>query len=69
MAGLLPPEAPDALVLSRVTAPEGLDLARRARARGVPVVFHLDDDLLDVPEALGAAKARRYREGHRDETE
>lgn len=59
---LLPPTVPDVLVMSRLTSPLGAPLARWARTRGVPVVFHIDDDLLDVPEALGREKTARYRD-------
>jgi glycosyltransferase involved in cell wall biosynthesis len=31
----------------------------------VPTVFHLDDDLLAVPDALGKAKVRHYRDPQR----
>lgn len=56
---------PAAVVLSRVTLCFGERVARLCRAKGVPVVFHLDDDLLDVPDALGEAKAARYRDPER----
>ena len=49
--------APTVIVLCRYAGPHEdlfLDLARRL---GVPLVFHIDDDLLGVPEALGEKKA------------
>lgn len=59
---LLPANIPDVLVLSRLTSGLGRPLIDWARDREVPVVFHIDDDLLDVPEALGKAKTARYRD-------
>ncbi|MNR95225.1 hypothetical protein D3C72_263540 [compost metagenome] len=53
---------PDILVLSRYTMPGALDLIAAAKARGAAVIFHLDDDLLAVPESLGRAKYEHYSE-------
>lgn len=54
-----------ALVLSRCVERRAMEFIPLARATGVPVVYHLDDDLLDVPESLGATKAAHYREADR----
>ncbi|WP_075216455.1 glycosyltransferase [Mongoliimonas terrestris] len=51
---------PTAAVLSRVTRPEGRDVALRLRDAGLPVVFHIDDDLLAVPLSLGRSKYDFY---------
>jgi len=56
---------PEALVLSRYSEPRAMNFVGLARARGVPVVFHIDDDLLDVPESLGPAKFEFYRQPQR----
>ncbi len=56
---------PRALVLSRHAEGHAPAMASLARARGVPTVFHLDDDLLAVPDALGKAKVRHYRDPQR----
>lgn len=56
---------PDILVLSRYTSERGrtwIDLARNA---GIPVIFHLDDDLLAVPASLGEAKFKAYNRPER----
>ncbi len=56
---------PAVLVLSRYTSPLGLEWVRLARDRGIPIIFHLDDDLLAVPESLGAAKFKAYNSPER----
>ena len=53
------------LVLSRYTGKHGEALIEGARRRGVPVIFHMDDDLLDVPASLGPAKYKRYNDPER----
>jgi hypothetical protein len=62
---LLPQERPDVLVLSRLTAPPLPGLVAWARERGVPVIYHIDDDLLGVPDTLGAARAAHYGDAER----
>ena len=56
---------PDLLILSRVTSESGRDWIKSARAAGVPVIFHIDDDLLAVPASLGAAKYNAYNDPER----
>jgi glycosyltransferase involved in cell wall biosynthesis len=51
---------PDVLILSRYTSPRGLDWIVLARAAHVPIIYHIDDDLLAVPESLGPAKFKAY---------
>jgi hypothetical protein len=53
---------PDLLVLSRYTSPAGLDWIARAREARIPVVFHIDDDLLAVPASVGESKFRSYND-------
>lgn len=53
---------PDVLVLSRYTSELGGDWIGLARAAGIPVLFHIDDDLLSVPESLGEAKYTAYNQ-------
>lgn len=55
----------DLLVLSRYTSERGTDWIRLARRAGIPVVFHIDDDLLAVPESLGEAKFKAYNSPER----
>lgn len=51
---------PDLMILSRLTSARGSDWISLARLEGIPVVFHIDDDLLAVPSSLGAAKHNAY---------
>jgi glycosyltransferase involved in cell wall biosynthesis len=52
--------APDCLILSRCTLPGGEPLVKLARQFGIPYVYHIDDDLMRVPESLGSDKFRAY---------
>jgi hypothetical protein len=47
---------PTVLILSRYADAVALGYQQLARDAGVPCVFHIDDDLLDVPPSIGAAK-------------
>lgn len=58
-------QQPDVLILSRYTSERGSDWVALARRAGIPVIFHLDDDLLAVPESLGAAKFNAYNSPER----
>lgn len=57
--------APDLLVLSRYTWTHGRYWGRYARQAGIPIVFHIDDDLLAVPLSLGEHKYRLYNSPER----
>jgi glycosyltransferase involved in cell wall biosynthesis len=57
--------APTALVLSRYAGPLHRFLIAMARANGAKIICHLDDDLLEVPIALGAETYARYRHPRR----
>lgn len=48
--------APDLIVFCRYSGPHPRVIVEWARRRGVPTIFHIDDDLLDIPIELGAAK-------------
>lgn len=50
----------DILILSRYTSGLAQGLIDAARRSGKPVVFHIDDDLLHVPESLGRSKFEHY---------
>jgi glycosyltransferase involved in cell wall biosynthesis len=52
---------PTALILSRFGGVDYKLIIAEARRRGVPIVFHMDDDILEAPIALGAEIYRRYR--------
>ena len=58
-------QQPQLLVLSRYTSERGLDWIRLAREVGIPVIFHIDDDLLAVPASLGEAKYAAYNNPER----
>lgn len=58
-------ERPTALILSRYTWSKGKLLAHAARERGVPVIYHIDDDLLNVPMSLGPEKYAAYNSPER----
>lgn len=57
--------APDLIVLSRCTSALGQEWIRLARDAGLPVIFHIDDDLLAVPESLGPSKYKAYNSPER----
>ncbi|MFC3691106.1 hypothetical protein [Chenggangzhangella methanolivorans] len=51
---------PDILVMSRYSLADGAPLIERAREARIPVVFHIDDDLLNVPTNIGPKKYEAY---------
>lgn len=55
-------DRPDALFLSRYTRADGEAIADMARKKDIPVIFHLDDDLLNVPPSIGAEKYTAYND-------
>jgi hypothetical protein len=57
--------SPDLLVLSRYTSQQGTRWIELARSAGIPVIFHIDDDLLAVPSSLGVAKHSAYNSPER----
>lgn len=56
---------PDILFLSRYTSGLADGIIAVARRSRCPVVFHIDDDLLNVPESLGASKFQYYNQPSR----
>lgn len=58
-------DAPTLLVLSRCTWRSGRSIVDSARKRGIPTLFHIDDDLLNVPESLGPEKYAAYNDPER----
>ena len=52
--------APRAVILSRFARPAGVRIMRYCQARGIPVVYHIDDDLLDLPASLGPEVLKRH---------
>jgi len=59
---------PDVVILTRYGDPTGRAILDFFRRRGVPVVYHIDDDLLEVPDSLGAEIRKRQRAGSVVET-
>lgn len=65
IAAAMETHRPCLLILSRVTSDSGRQWIDSARSAGIPVVFHIDDDLLAVPASLGAAKFNAYNNPER----
>jgi glycosyltransferase involved in cell wall biosynthesis len=51
---------PHLVVFSRYVQPWGPRLQAYFQARGIPTVYHLDDDLFDLPDSLGQALVKRH---------
>jgi len=59
---------PHAVILSRCADAGTLRIAEAARALGIPCLYHIDDDLLHLPEDLGAATRRKHGDPKRGAT-
>lgn len=57
--------APDLVVFCRYSGPHASALLAWSKARKVPTIFHIDDDLLAVPPELGAGKFRHHNDPKR----
>ena len=68
---------PDVIVMTRYGQPHGAAILDSFRRRRLPVIYHIDDDLLHIPDTLGAeilgrqgahdvVEARRYLLGNCD---
>jgi hypothetical protein len=53
---------PTAVVFSRYSGPHAQHMVERARASGIPVICHMDDDLLNVPAEIGLEKQQFHNE-------
>ena len=51
---------PDVVVMTRYALPFGPEIAAWFQRRGTPVIYHIDDDLLEVPDHLGAELRQRH---------
>jgi hypothetical protein len=51
---------PELIVFCRYSGPSAETIVEWARARHIPTIFHIDDDLLNVPIELGKAKYRLH---------
>ena len=58
---------PDVVVLTRYGQPHGADILEFFHRQGIPVIYHIDDNLLEIPESLGAEI--RQRQGAEDVVE
>lgn len=59
---------PDIAVFCRYSGPEVQTMAAMLRDAGVPVIFHIDDDLLNVPRELGEKKFLEHNRPERTST-
>ena len=59
---------PDLAVFCRYSGPEVETMAAMLRDAGVPVIFHIDDDLLNVPRELGERKFLEHNRPERTST-
>lgn len=50
---------PDVVVMTRYGEIRGREILDGFRRRGIPVIYHIDDDLLEVPESLGLEIRKR----------
>ncbi len=51
--------SPEVVLMTRYGDASGVEIVRDCKVRGVPVVYHIDDDLLDLPPSLGAEINKR----------
>jgi len=47
---------PDVIVFSRYSGPNSSMIVDWARSKSIPIIYHIDDDLLGVPKSLGEQK-------------
>lgn len=63
VAALVEETHPDVVVFSRYAVPQGPSLAEAFSRVGIPLVYHIDDDLLHLPESLGGVVLRNHGSG------
>lgn len=51
---------PDVVVMTRYGQPDGRAILDYFRQQRVPVIYHIDDDLLDIPQSLGSEIQQRH---------
>ncbi|MGE5368615.1 MAG: hypothetical protein ACM3PD_03330 [Chloroflexota bacterium] len=56
---------PTLIVLCRYSGPCAAEIIEWARAARTPTIYHIDDDLLQVPREIGEAKARSHNQPRR----
>jgi glycosyltransferase involved in cell wall biosynthesis len=57
--------APTALIMSRYAGGLEAPIVAEAHREGVPIIYHIDDNLFSVPEELGPQKFARYNDPKR----
>jgi hypothetical protein len=62
MENIISEDVPEFLIMSRYTWSKGKSLTRLARKIGAAILYHIDDNLLDVPIDLGEAKFSVYND-------
>jgi glycosyltransferase involved in cell wall biosynthesis len=60
--------SPDLIVFCRYSGPQATLIRLWAKQRNIPVIYHIDDDLLQIPPVLGAIKFRFHNEAMRVKT-
>lgn len=53
-------ERPKTIVFTRYARPFGKELVDSCKRAGIPVIYHIDDDLLRIPNSLGKDLARLH---------
>lgn len=51
---------PNVVIMTRYGQPFGKDILEFFQLKDVPVIYHIDDDLLELPESLGAEICKRH---------
>jgi hypothetical protein len=59
---------PDLIVLCRYSGPQSKTIFSMAKALGIKTIYHLDDDLLNIPPELGQKKYRAHNAPSRIES-
>ncbi len=50
---------PEIVIMTRYALPYGVEILNYFKERNIPVIYHIDDDLLQLPESLGAEIQKR----------
>lgn len=51
---------PDIVIMTRYGQGDGLEILSFFQGKGIPVVYHIDDDLLELPASLGEEIQKRH---------
>lgn len=58
--GIIRSHSPDIAVFCRYSGPLTEEMMNRLRSQGCPTIYHIDDDLLNVPKEIGLAKYKEH---------